>query len=414
MARFATVDECDISQLLLEKNSVNTHKATNVAWSVLNSYLSEKSLCFSVSTVLTADLDEILRKFYAEIRKKDGSLYTKSSFRSIRAGIQRKIKEERPTMDIILDKEFFMSNEVFRAQCVKLKKDGLGKIIHKQPINHEDMKRLYESDIFAMDSPRSLQRKVFFDLMLFMCRRGQENLRNLKKSSFKIKKDSDGRHCIEKAIDELTKNHRGENDAQESGIIYETGSPRCPVKSFRLYLTHLNPKIDELFQRPKSGIPVVPGGPWYDAQVLGVNTLANMMKNISLDAKLSQVYTNHCIRATSVTILDDCGIEARHIMTVSGHRSESSIRSYARTGLSMKRKMSDELAKYCQQVPTFDFGVDLGVDDEPLEKRPLSVDTVSSSAVCSQQSNNNALSSFIGHSARYVEFTNCTINFCQQ
>ena len=297
-----------------------------------------------------------------------------------------------------------MSNEVFRAQCVKLKKDGLGKIIHKQPINYEDMKLLYESDIFAMDSPRSLQRKVFFDIM---CWRGQENLRNLKKTSFKIKKDSDGRHYIEKSIDELTKNHSGENDAQESGLIYETGSPRCPVKSSRLYLNHLNPKIDELFQRPKSGIPVVPGGPWYDAQVLGVNTLANMMKNISLDA-------NHCIRATSVTILDDCGIEARHIMTVSGHRSESSIRSYARTGLSMKRKMSDQLAKYCQQVPTFDFGLDLGVDDEPLEKRPLSVDTVSSSAVCSQQSNNNALSSFIGHSAQYVEFTNCTINFCQQ
>ena len=54
------------------------------------------------------------------------------------------------------------------------------------------------------------------------------------------------------------------------------------------------------------------------------------MKTISIDAGLSQLYTNHCIRASCITALDDGGMEARHIMNVSGHKSETSIKSYSR------------------------------------------------------------------------------------
>lgn len=54
------------------------------------------------------------------------------------------------------------------------------------------------------------------------------------------------------------------------------------------------------------------------------------MNEISEIANLSQKYTNHCIRATSISVLDSAGFEARHIMQISGHKNESSIRSYSR------------------------------------------------------------------------------------
>lgn len=69
---------------------------------------------------------------------------------------------------------------------------------------------------------------------------------------------------------------------------------------------------------------------WYINAALGHNTLGKMMSKISEDAGLSQTYTNHCIRATCITALDQKGFEARHIMAISGHRSETSIKSYSR------------------------------------------------------------------------------------
>ena len=85
---------------------------------------------------------------------------------------------------------------------------------------------------------------------------------------------------------------------------------------------------------------------WHDNMVVGQRTLGDKMKKLSIKVKLSCVYTNHSIRATTITILDKCGYEARHIMALSGNRSESRIRSYAsQTSLSTKRKMSETLSE---------------------------------------------------------------------
>ena len=58
------------------------------------------------------------------------------------------------------------------------------------------------------------------------------------------------------------------------------------------------------------------------------------------NAGCTNVYTNHCIRATCITSLDSAGFESRDIMTVSGHRSESSLKHYSKTSDSWKREMS--------------------------------------------------------------------------
>ena len=47
---------------------------------------------------------------------------------------------------------------------------------------------------------------------------------------------------------------------------------------------------------------------------------------------------NHYIRATAVSLLDECNFEARHIMNVLGQKSESSIRSYSRRLSEVKQK----------------------------------------------------------------------------
>ena len=196
--------------------------------------------------------------------------------------------------DIINDSEFTDANKVFGAKCVDLKRQGLAKVEHKPPICEEDLKKLYESTAF-----------------------------------------------------ELTKNRREDDEGFEGDLMYEKPGPNCPVVSFELYLSHLNPLNEFLFQRPKRNVSTCEDV-WYDNMVVGERTLGEKMKTMSREAKLSKCYTNHSIRATAVTILDKSGFEARHIMAVSGHKNEASIRSYSKTDICTKRKMSETLTTTCE------------------------------------------------------------------
>jgi len=103
------------------------------------------------------------------------------------------------------------------------------------------------------------------------------------------------------------------------------GDPTCPVESFKFYLGKLRPELDALWQCPLDSF-LDGNGAWYSKAALGRNTLASMMPDISRVAGLSQRYTNHCIRATSIQTLDRAGFEARHITRITGHKSESSIK----------------------------------------------------------------------------------------
>ena len=65
----------------------------------------------------------------------------------------------------------------------------------------------------------------------------------------------------------------------------------------------------------------------YDNAPMRQNSLGRLMANISEAAGLSKVYTNHCIRATCVTVLDE-NFDPTTIMGVSMHKSLSSVLSY--------------------------------------------------------------------------------------
>ena len=134
--------------------------------------------------------------------------------------------------------------------------------------------------------------------------------------------------------------------------MYETKSPHCPVFSFQRYLSKLNPKCSALWQRPKDSF-LDDDDVWYENKPIGKNTLGKIMANISKMAKLSQGYTNYCIRATCITVMSEAGFEARHISTISGHRNDESIKNYCReTTSEQKREMSTSLVEYCKPTPT--------------------------------------------------------------
>ena len=181
-----------------------------------------------------------------------------------------------------------------------------------------------------------------------------------------------------KSGDEVTKNRREDDKGFEGGMMFEKPRPQCPVASLELYIKHLNPKNEFLFQRPKKGSKIGVDHVCFDNMVVGEHTLCEKMKCISKEAEFSN-HSNHSIRATAVTILDKCGYEARHIMAVSGHKSESSIQSYCKADTSMKKQMSESMAAATSTVALPESNVQpsplLSLSQEEFFMRDVSVST---------------------------------------
>ncbi|CAB4037784.1 uncharacterized protein LOC110973579 [Paramuricea clavata] len=244
----------------------------------------------------------------------------------------------------IRKQQFVQSNRVFKAMLVKLKKEGKGVVKHKDPISKEDMTKILS--FLDLNSPQGLQDKVFIDIMMYFANRGRENLGTIKITDFVIQRNEQGlQYVIHRDV--LTKTRR-ENNEGYSGHMYEIpGSSNCPVASFLTLKDVLNPAQECMWQRPKSQVPSE--GPWFTNAPLGVNTLGNKMKSISEKAGCSLIYTNHSLRATTVTVLDEAGVASRDIMSVTGHKSESSLKHYVRTGNAKKQDMSTIISSQMQE-----------------------------------------------------------------
>ena len=125
------------------------------------------------------------------------------------------------------------------------------------------------------------------------------------------------------------------------------------------------------------------------------------MKDISSAAGLSRVYTNHSVRATAVTLWSTAGLTKREIMAISGHRNESSLKSYhSMPSANQLRKCSDVLASALGDNETIRAAEQrqnqiVGCERPPLQQLPVplnntisatqqnTVNTSSASAKCS-------------------------------
>jgi hypothetical protein len=135
----------------------------------------------------------------------------------MRFGLSRHINNALD-IDIMKDLRFKNSNTIFKAVSKDLMRQGLGSIDHYPPIEVVDLQKAY----FNLDlySVKSLQRKVFMDIMLYFGCRERENLRELKITDLALTTDADGLRYIYLKKDELTKNDQEETNTAD-GRMYE-------------------------------------------------------------------------------------------------------------------------------------------------------------------------------------------------
>ncbi|XP_060580809.1 uncharacterized protein LOC132737528, partial [Ruditapes philippinarum] len=300
--------------------------------------------------------------------------------------------------------EFKKSQQVFQAMVAELKRQGAGGIDHYPPLERQDLLKLY--GYFDVSDPENLQEKVFVDIMLHFGRRGRENLRDLCVSDFGMTTDSDGLRYIYLRKDEQTKNHQLDTNTAK-GSMYEIKGydEKCPVRTFIQYKRLLPPGCNYLFPRPLK-MPTKDGF-YFSLQPLGHNKLGGMMAYLSKKAKLSHSYTNHSLRATAVHILDGAHIPTRHIMTVTGHKAESSLKTYTGyTDHNTKKAMSHTLSKsvgltvsdsICENSKTVTLDNDGAVSDyKQSERDHLDLTTSTLDPLTNSQFDKFWFSSFCG------------------
>ncbi len=204
-------------------------------------------------------MDDTLCRFYAAIGKQDPSktpCYSKSSYINIRAGLNRYLRAPplSRNLNIMTDRAFMKSNQVFVGIIKKLRREGKDTSTHKPAITPSDMHKLYETGTLSNNNPWSLVHKVFFEISLYFCRRGCEGLRELTKNSFKICTNDQGMEYATMAYHETEKKKQGheKDQVEKTNRMYAENNENCPVKSLKLLFEKLHPDCDAVFQYPNT------------------------------------------------------------------------------------------------------------------------------------------------------------------
>lgn len=89
----------------------------------------------------------------------------------------------------------------------------------------------------------------------------------------------------------------------KSPRVYASYKNGCPVESFEFYIDELHPLNEYFFELP---IIKIYDTTWHTSRPYG-----DMMKAISKDAGLKKMYTNHCVRASTINVLAQSGVADR-------------------------------------------------------------------------------------------------------
>ena len=199
---------------------------------------------------------------------------------------------------------------------------------------------------------RSLQRKVQWDIPYYFARRGAENVHAMLKDHFEVMTDQDtGLRYVKIAKDEETKNNKEIDQDIITGFMPEMrGDKMCPVTSYLRYINALSPRSEKLWQILKfDHFPTDRSTTYYYGN-MGHNKLDSFVSDV---CKLvgTPKYTNHCLRVTAVTNLSRENYSNKQIMSITGHKSSSSLEIYQKVNASEKLDMGQSLAGSLTKTP---------------------------------------------------------------
>ena len=124
---FGSTTEEELKRLENKNKNRNTFKSTNTWTNRLNKWMSAHGLHLKLQAKELEELDSLLAKFYAELRKEDGSEYEPDSLKVMLASLDRHFRDLGAPFSILKDKEFVYSRRVLNGKAIELRESGKGK-----------------------------------------------------------------------------------------------------------------------------------------------------------------------------------------------------------------------------------------------------------------------------------------------
>lgn len=319
----------------------------------LLSFFSEKNIQCNLNSVTDENLNNYLRYFYHELRRKNGGFYSPASLKCIRAGIHRHLTQTLDRrVDIINGVNFASSNRMLKTMAGMWLSHG-GEFTQHDKIQDEDLETIFSS--FHRRTGEELQNEAIFSLLYFLGARGREELKRIKRSDLSFGLDSDSvKYAYLKTKKDnvsepnnIRKNVKMSLKEQEykntrDNRIYNPQAVEC----LELYLHKLQrdaPESDNLFHRPM--ITKDDKDCFFSSkQVRGINFLGNFMKNLSEKLNLTKIYTNHCVRCTTISRAKERGMSNSDICRITGHKDQRSVDRYDRPSDARRREMTSVLS----------------------------------------------------------------------
>ena len=109
--RFPTLPEEELANLRSKNQNQNTSKSTKTWLKVFNEWRVQRNEARQLEDIPRQELDAILCRFFAEIRKKDGDEYEPESLAVMQCSLDRHLKICGRNYSILHDREFANSGQ---------------------------------------------------------------------------------------------------------------------------------------------------------------------------------------------------------------------------------------------------------------------------------------------------------------
>ncbi|XP_069109437.1 uncharacterized protein KIAA1958-like [Argopecten irradians] len=190
----------DLRNYIMSKRNENTVKKTEGCIKRFKDWIQAppRSDPREVLQILPFELDTYIGGFLLSLQKNDGSNYEPDTLTSFHRGIDRYLRENGYSFNILTSDLFATSRQVLQSRRKELKQKGLGNRPNKaQPVSDNEEEMLWECGHLGHDNPHALLNTVWFNNTKLLGFRGCDENRQLKWGDIELKHDETGSEYLE-------------------------------------------------------------------------------------------------------------------------------------------------------------------------------------------------------------------------